>query len=362
MSKQVPMKNYQLLAGFTENDAISTEAKVIAEKFNAKGIISKIVAPKNYICPEFRKVILTPEEVTKDIASQDIALLHLSCGSLINRFFASLPCRKAVLYHNITPSFYFKGFRKELVEALEQGRLEAMALAKITEVAMADSTFNAEELKGWGFPAPSVVPLILDFAKYEIAPEPGWLERLQDGRQNILFVGRCAPNKRIEDLLRFFAVFQKAVTENSRLIIAGSTVGMERYSSLLLMMAKELELDEVLFTGSISQSELNACYRSAHLFVSMSEHEGFSIPLVEAMHFGVPILAYRAGAVPETLGGAGILFNKKEFNAIAELAAELIFNGSFRRSLLAKATQRIASYREGGHFENLFNNLAPLFD
>ncbi len=356
------MKIYQLVAGFTENDAISAEARIIKKKIQEKGFFSEIVSPIKHTSPELKKDVLSPDELEKNIANQDIALLHLSCGSQINEIFAELPCKKALLYHNITPAFYFKGFRKELFNALKKGRDEAQALAHITSVAMADSNFNAAELKEWGFKEPAIVPLILDFSKYALPANPLWLDRLQDGKLNILFVGRCVPNKKIEDLLRFFAVFKRAVSENARLIVAGSTTGMERYYSLLLIMAKELEIkDDVIFTGSISQAGLNACYKSAHLFLSMSEHEGFCIPLMEAMHFGVPVVAYKAGAVPETMAGAGVVFLKKDFPQLAELAGRIIFNNDLRAALIKREEARVASYRAVDHFAKLFNKLAHLF-
>ena len=190
-------------------------------------------------------------------------------------------------------------------------RLEQMkALAGVAPVVMADSRFNAAELEAAGYGPVRVLPLLLDFDRIAAAPDAALLRRLDDGKANVLFVGRCVPNKRIEDLLHAFHYFQSFMAPESRLILVGSLAGFERYHAYLRSIACRLGLQDVLFTGAVPQAELNAYYAAAAVFLCMSEHEGFCIPLLESLAHDVPVVAFAAAAVPETLDGAGILFRE----------------------------------------------------
>ena len=185
---------------------------------------------------------------------------------------------------------------------------------------MADSAFNAREIEAMGHPRAGVLPLVLDFKALRSAPDRRVLRQYRDGLVNVLFVGRCAPNKKIEDLLNAFYYFQRYVQPASRFIHVGSFAGLEQYHALLLARARELQLQHVDLVGTVSQAELNAFYDVSRLFLCLSDHEGFCIPLIEAMTHRLPVLAYAAGAVPETLDGAGVLFREKRFDLIAENA------------------------------------------
>jgi glycosyltransferase involved in cell wall biosynthesis len=184
---------------------------------------------------------------------------------------------------------------------------------------MADSRFNAEEIAALGHANPQVLPLVLDFSMLRAKPDRRILRQYRDGMVNVLFVGRCAPNKRIEDLLNAFYYFQRYVQPASRLIHVGSYAGMEQYHALLLTRMRELQLKNVELVGSVRQDELNAYYEVSRAFLCLSDHEGFCIPLLEAMTHDVPVVAYAAGAVPETLDGAGVLVREKRYDLIAEV-------------------------------------------
>ena len=166
-----------------------------------------------------------------------------------------------------------------------------------------------------------------------------------DGRTNVLFVGRIIPNKRIDDLIRSFAVFQKWVRPRSRLLLVGDHRGFERYLDRLQELVRELRLDEVVFTGQVDDDELYAYYRLADVFLCLSEHEGFGVPLQEAMHFGLPVIAYDAGAVRETLRGGGLLLQDKRPEVVADLLDRLTRGGDLRRAVLASQATAIAGIR-----------------
>src|SRR5690606_3919553 len=141
----------------------------------------------------------------------------------------------------------------------------------------------------------------------------------KDGYTNLLFVGRIAPNKKQDDIIKIFYYYKKFINPESRLILVGSYIGMERYYSELIKLVNDLDLQDVFFTGHIPFESILAYYQISHLFLCMSEHEGFCVPIVEAMLFDLPIIAYRSSAVPATLGNAGFVVSEKNYKAIAEL-------------------------------------------
>jgi glycosyltransferase involved in cell wall biosynthesis len=152
------------------------------------------------------------------------------------------------------------------------------------------------------------------------------------------------PNKRIEDLLKVFYFYRKRIDPDSRLFLVGIDTDMEIYSFALRQMIHDLALRGVLFCGRVSQRELVTYYRLAHVYLCMSEHEGFCVPLLEAMHFGVPVIAYAAGAVPETLGEAGALASRKDFPELAELSALLCMDRELRGSMVAAGRERVREF------------------
>ncbi len=353
-------KIHQLVAGFTNGDAISNEAGVMRSIFRKWGYESEIFSELKRILPELRKDAREAEALAASCSPDDIALCHLSIGSKVNDIFKSLPCKKAILYHNVTPSHYLELIHPQMAHNLALGRKQIESLAGIAEVNMADSKFNAIELEESGYKNVKVLPLVLDLDKLKDGADRRILRKYDDDKVNILFVGRCVPNKKIEDLVMAFYYFNKYVEPNSRLIHVGSHAGTERYYYLLLTMIKELQLDNVHFAKSVPQRWLNAYYQCSNVFLSMSEHEGFCIPVIEAMEHNLPVMAYEAAAVPETLDGAGILFKEKDYRAIAELMGELTRNQGLRNSVLEKQRSRLSRYKRRDLEAELKEHLAPV--
>ena len=351
---------HQLVAGFANGDAISNESLVMRQIFRSWGFQSDIFCERKRVLPELRSQTRDIGECGSVFKTDDIALLHLSIGSDINDVLPRLSCRKAILYHNVTPSHYFDLINKQTAYTLDRGRRQVAALANAAEVNLADSRFNAGELEKLGYRNVRVLPLVLDLDKLKDAPDRRTLRVYDDGTKNIIFVGRCAPNKKIEDIITAFFYFHKFIEPDSRLIHVGSYAGTERYQNLLLTQARELELSDVRFTGNIPQSQLNAVYKCAHLFLSMSEHEGFCIPIIESMVHDIPVLAYDAAAVPETMDGSGVLFREKSYQAIAEMMGRLINDSQLRMSVLDKQRERLARYTSRDLASELKLMLAPL--
>ena len=351
---------HQIVAGYANGDAISNEARTMRDLFRSWGCESQIYSEQKRILPELRGDARDLEAGRGDFRPQDVVLLHLSIGSDVNDIFPTLPGRKAILYHNITPPEFFRGVQEQTAHLLDRGRRQAAALAGTAEVVMADSRFNAEEIAAMGHANPQVLPLVLDFSMLRAKPDRRILRQYRDGLVNVLFVGRCAPNKKIEDLLNAFYYFQRYVQPASRLIHVGSYAGMEQYHALLLTRSRELQLKNVDLVGSVRQDELNAYYEVSRAFLCLSDHEGFCIPLLEAMTHDLPVVAYAAGAVPETMDGAGVLVREKRFDLIAEGLGRVAEDEPLRAALLKGQRERLARYERQDLAADLKRHLAPL--
>jgi glycosyltransferase involved in cell wall biosynthesis len=184
----------------------------------------------------------------------------------------------------------------------------------------------------------------------------------RDGRTNVLCVGRVMPNKRLEDVVRAFAVFQRRLRPRSRLLLVGDTQACPHYADRLRELAAALGVRDVVFAGHVDDDELSAYYGLADALVSLSEHEGFCVPLLEAMASGVPVLASDAGATAETLGGAGVLLKDRHPELVAELLGRLTLEDPLRAAVLAGQARRIAALRAVDHRALLIERLAPVLE
>lgn len=351
---------HQLVAGFSNGDAISNEALALRSMFRSWGYDSAIYSEVRRILPELRSDAENIATLADIMNPDDVAFLHFSIGSPVNEVFTDLSCRKVILYHNITPAHYFDMINKQTAFDLAKGRKQLKNLANVASVNLADSQFNANELTELGFSCPKVLPLVLDLEKLKNRIDHQITRRFNDGRINILFVGRVAPNKKIEHLIQAFLYFNRTVLADSRLINVGSFAGTEPYYYYLLAQMQDLDDDHVHFAGSVPQSQLNAYYQCADLFLCMSEHEGFCIPLIEAMAHDIPVLAFSAGAVPETLDGSGVVFHEKNYPQVAEMLGYLTHDSGFRSAVIHSQRKRLERYRQRNLERELQEHLAPV--
>jgi glycosyltransferase involved in cell wall biosynthesis len=290
-----------------------------------------------------------------------VCLFHFSIGSAAARLIRAAPDRLVLRYHNITPPEFFADHLPHLARQCHQGRRELRAFAPRTELALGVSEFNRRELERAGFARTGVLPIPLDLDALTAGPRAAAVRALYaDGRTNLLFVGRIIPNKKIEDLLRTFAVYQRSLDAASRLLLVGDHWGYEPYLLRLEELARALAVEDVVFTGQVEEDELRAYYESSAVYVSMSEHEGFCVPLLEAMAFGLPVMAYDAGAVAETLDGAGVLLREKQPAVAAELLHRLARDTPVRRAVLEGQAGRLARWRARDVRAEVREALAPV--
>jgi L-malate glycosyltransferase len=334
---------HQLLAALSYGDAIGNESLAIQGHLRRAGFASDIFAEK--VHPRMAHLARPLPEYEEVSGPETVCLFHFSIGSASGRLIHAAPDRLVVIYHNITPAHFFLGFHPHLAGLCYHGRRELSAFAERAELGLGDSEYNRRELEDAGFASTGVLPIVLDFEAYRRTPSPLVRRLYRDGRTNILFVGRIIPNKRIDDLIRVFACYQRYIDPKSRLLLVGDHRGHEHYYDRLTELVRELRVDEVVFTGHVDDDELVAYYQSADLFLCLSEHEGFCVPLQEAMHFGLPVVAYDAGAVRETLHGGGILLRERRPEVVAELVHAVLTDRRLRAAVMATQERAIVEIR-----------------
>lgn len=291
-----------------------------------------------------------------------MVILHYALPSLLSAALREHRGRRVLIHHNVTPPEFFVGYDPEMVHICTVGRSELRTLAGHVDLALGDSEFNRQDLEEAGFGRTGVLPIFLDFARYRETPSPVLRRLLDDGRTNVLFVGRIAPNKRQEDLVRLASYWKKFIAPDVRLLLVGKLPRRRHYFDALQALAYEEGFTpwEVLLPGHVAHDDLLAYYASAHVFVSLSEHEGFGVPLVESMLMDVPIVAHRVTAVGDTLGPAGVQFAQKRIDEMAEVAHRLASDETLRAGVLAGQRRRVADFAPAaveatlrGHLDSL---------
>lgn len=279
------------------------------------------------------------EAVARD---DDICFWHASSDSVIAPWLLKWAKNLVVFYHNITPSELVEPFDPVLAHRLDLARSQTAALASMCQVALAGSRYSAGELVEWGYPTPEVIGLYLDEKAYVSDPDPALYERLiaekQDGPA-VLFVGRLSPNKGQEHLLKALRELRK-IHPDARLWLVGGS-HLEAYSGILEELIDDYGLGGGILAGKVSQAELAAYMRAADIFCSLSVHEGFGIPLLEAIRYNLPVVAFDAAAVAETLDGAGLLLDTRDPATVAEALALVFEEDRVREQLIAAGRERL---------------------
>jgi glycosyltransferase involved in cell wall biosynthesis len=332
---------YQFAPQICRYDAIGNEIFALHRLMTDSGIESRAVC-------DFADAGL-PDKVErwskKLAATSRLTIVHYSHGSKSHRRVFASPEPKALFYHNITPAHYFRSTHPNFVEASEKAREQLSTLPELVDVAIAHSQFSAEELKRCGFRNVAVLPYVSLENLYQLEPDPSILSRFGgDGWVNLICVAQLSPHKCIEDCILVFDYFRRFVNRKSRLFIIGGWVGMEAYVARLQRLVTALNLTDVVFTGQVGQESLLAYYKIAGALISMSEHEGFCVPLIEAMRFDVPVFAFAATAVPETVQESGVLFRRKDWPTIAEAIGIVLEDSEIRSRILDRQRESLQHY------------------
>ena len=339
---------HQVLPVFAPRDAIGNHAAAMRTALMGMGVTSEIFAGEiNAGAGNGARTIRDVDPRRIADADTTVWLYHASTGSPVADWWASVPGGKALDYHNITPAELLGPWEPHIGVELEHGRRQLADLADITDWAIADSSYNEAELRGLGYRWTAVVPILLDTTHLaDEGVDNEAMERLHarkvaDGGVDWLFVSRILPHKAQHDLVKAFAAYRLAYDPAARLALVGR-VGSTRYAEALADYIDDLDLaGAVELTGSVTPGELGARYRVADVYVSASDHEGFAVPLLEAMAHDLPVVAYASSAVPETAGGAALLVDDKAPTTLAAAVHRVTSDPGLRDGLVAAGRRRL---------------------
>jgi len=348
---------YLIVSCFSYGDAICNSVIEMKKLLLQMGYVSKIYVESIRDKDAAINVVDGTIDNFPPLSESDIIIYQL-CGSI--GFLEKLEkfrCKKIIMYRNITPPSFYKEFdlKKEL--ALKEGIREAGNFAGKFDYYLTVSEYNKQCLIAMGYPEQkiSVLPVFIPFDIYENKKNYVDKRKYDDDYVNILFVGRIVPNKCIEDIIKVYAYYKKHIRYKSRLIFVGKSE-LPSYQEALDDYIAELSLSDVDFLGHVRTEELINIYNSASIFLCMSEHEGFCVPLVEAMYFQIPIIAYSSTAIPETLGNSGILVDKKDPCMIAGIIERIIIDKNLSSSIINAQNAQLIKFKPE-HIKELYMKL-----
>ena len=329
---------HQLLPVFSYGDAIGGAVLETRGMLRRLGFRSTIYA--DLIDRRLGREARPADQLAGALGREDVLVYHLSIGSPVARLVEASPARRVLVYHNLTPPEFYRGTSPRVVYWLERGERELRRLAPLADLVVGDSTYNLEAPLAAGARRHTVIPPPVDLTR--LAPRPA----TPGSPPVVLFVGRIAPNKRQEELIRVIAATRATTLPEARLVLAGGADDTGGYLAGLRSLAERLGVaGAVEIRGQrLSDAELGDHYAAASVFACASDHEGFCIPLLEAMAFSVPVVARAAGAVPETLGGAGVLVGSHDPLVWAELLGRAAGDRRLRAELAAAGRARLADF------------------
>jgi glycosyltransferase involved in cell wall biosynthesis len=336
------MEIHQFSTSLAYGDAISDEILEIQKVLREKGHRSEIFT--RFFDPRLAGLRRDYREYKKLSSPAHVVIFHFSIGSPVSKLFFRVPDKKIMIYHNITPPAFFIDWHRILARECYKGRLEIRLFVDKVDLAVGDSDFNRRELEAAGYPRTGVLPILMDFSKFDRPGDPVTRRLFGDGKTTILFVGRIIPNKRFEDVIKVFHLYNKYFNSDSRLILAGDYRGLERYYASLLDLLDRLGLRDVHFSGHVEFGELVAFFDLADVYLSLSEHEGFGVPILEAFHRKIPVVGFDAGAVGETMNGGGVLLREKDFFRTAALIDVLVRNKGLRQAVIQGQLRALEKY------------------
>lgn len=329
------MKINQFHSGAAPGDAITNQMLMIQDILRQEGFESDIYA--EHIPDELAQSVKNIKHYKGD--KDSILIIHHSMGFNAFEKIVSFPDKKILIYHNITPERFFSDeFTKSYIR---KGIQQLKEYRKYVDYAIADSNYNRRDMLSYGYKKVDVMPIQISLDRFDNTESDSNLAEKLNGTKNILFVGRLVWNKRQTDIVRAFGVYTKYYNKNARLFLVGDDSN-QAYVREIRQEAEDLKIEEkVVITGKVSESELKTYYEEADIFFSMSEHEGFGVPLLEAMKLQVPVIAYASSAIRETMDGAGILFDDKSYGMIAALINEILENEELYVKIVSIQNERI---------------------
>jgi L-malate glycosyltransferase len=336
----------QVIPSLASRDAIGVSALNLRDGLRRAGIDSDIFYGS--FTPDVEREGRPVTELGR--AGRDRWLLYqASIGSPVYDIVAARSEPKLVNYHNITPAALLRDWEPAVAYEASLGRTQLGRLAAQSRFAVADSAFNESELLALGYEGTAVVPLLIDMHAKSDQPDPELAAQLaarraREGGGDLLYVGKISPHKAPHDLVKMLDVLRRTDDPAARLHLVGSPLGTT-YEPALRAFIAERGLDHAVFLpGSVTGAELEAYLQAADVFVTASDHEGFCVPLAEAMGHGVPIVAYGVTAVPETVAGAGLVLPDKSPVAFAAAVGRVLRDDRLRQVLADAGRERASGF------------------
>jgi glycosyltransferase involved in cell wall biosynthesis len=334
------MEIHQVVVAASPGDAVTNTAlsfQSVLQKAGPSGVFAR------YVDKRLDGQVFPLSVYDACASPDDLLIYHMSIGEPeVVEFLLARRERLVVVYHNITPPEYFAALDPAFARLLACGRSELELLRDRTELALAVSAYNASELEAIGFSDVRVSPLPVDLpALHSIQPDPATMTDLEalDGPL-ILYVGQLLPHKRPDLLLQAFHILSTYRIPEAHLALVGPA-RLEAYRQALTTFVSETNLHRARIPGWVTMEQVAAHYRRADVFVTMSEHEGVCVPLLESMSFDVPVVARAFGAIPETMGNAGLLLPPVDDPALcAEALAEVLTVDAVRGELIRRGRSR----------------------
>ncbi len=352
-----PKAIHQFTPSIHRGDSVSNALFFIQKLLKDLGFESHIYVATQALDRQLQQEIDHIKEYQE--SKENILLYHHSIGHTYHDEIMHFLDRRVIVYHNITPPHFFKN-NQMLQNLCTQGREQLASSAKYFDAAIADSTYNTKELRAYGYKNPKTLPLLLDLDKQErYMPNKALIQKYH-ATYNIIFVGRIVQNKMQHQLIdTMFALKNKGIKKCKLFIIGGAS--QPEYMQFLQEYRKNLGLEkEVTITGKVSNEDLIAYYELADLYISLSEHEGFGMPIIEAMRYDTPVLAYNAGGIATTVVKEGLL-EKKAPSHVADKIIQIQKDPYFRCDLLQKQKQKLQTFSYENTKQNLIDFLNEAF-
>lgn len=334
---------HQFVHSFVPRDAIGVHV------MNLKQVLQELGIDSDIYCLESKD---SYSEIAKDYKSyrstnpkETAVIYHLSTGSPVADFVAELADYKIVNYHNITPPKFFSPWEPHVGVELTRGRQQLQELASLTHLGIGDSLYNASEMTDMGYKDVVVAPVMMNIKDQdntvELSHNSYKIENQNNSQgTNWLFVGRIAPNKCQQDVIKAFFVYRKLYDPLAKLYLVGG-YSSHAYWRALQRFVTKLDLDSsVKLTGAISDQDLESYYKTTDVFVCLSQHEGFCVPLIEAMKHQIPIVSLDSSAIGETLLDGGLLLKNSDPFVVASAVDRVTTDINLKSSLIKAGQTR----------------------
>lgn len=337
------MKVVQVIVNLERGDAIGNFSMLLDNVLRNAGFETEIYAGRAGKGID-AKLTKGTDNILK-LQKDDVLIYQMCESNPINRLIERAKCKKIAIYHNVTPPCFFTRWGTHMIELQTNALKDLSSMNHVFDKVIAVSEYNKADLVEMGYEADDIVviPILVDFEDYRQTPDGDTISSYDDECTNILFVGRIVPNKKQEDIIKTFAYYQKNINKKSRLILAGSPFSNEYFEDLKKYI-EALELTNVIMPGHVSFKEILAFYQIADVFLCMSEHEGFCVPMLEAMMFDVPIVTYAGAAIPGTVGDSGALFYEKDPIVVSYLIDRVAKDEKLRTVMIQKQREQLKKY------------------